>query len=160
MIGLIYPSLLIGIRRLLQRFRRWRKKHGEVEDIIVGYAQPYAVYVHELTRMKLKGKKRPKPSVGRYWDPPGAQAKFLEAPARQMARQLGIVIKNSMERGLSFETSNFQAGLRLQHASQKLVPIDFGPLVASAYTAKKSEETQVASKALQQSSFLKYKKSR
>ena len=54
-------------------------------EVFVGYTSAYALYVHELVAMKLKGQPR-KPSpphIGKYWDPQGSgQAKFLEEPAR------------------------------------------------------------------------------
>ena len=143
-----------GVNKLLGRLRRWGVKHGVVEDVIVGYAQPYAIYVHEAP-MVLKGLPRRKPSTGRYWDPPGARNKFLEEPARQMAKELGVVIARSMKDGLSFQASTYKAGLRLKEASQKLVPIDFGPLIASAYVAKESKEPSVAAEALARSSMLR-----
>jgi hypothetical protein len=143
-----------GVNKLLGRLRRWGVKHGVVEDVIVGYAQPYAIYVHEAP-MVLKGLPRRKPSTGRYWDPPGARSKFLEEPVRQMARELGRAVARSVITGSNFEDALYQAGLKLQAASQKLVPIDFGPLIASAYVAKESKEPSVAAEALARSSMLR-----
>ena len=59
-------------------------------SVRVGYTAGYALFVHELVGMKLKGKPRPKRQDtggdrGLYWDPQGrAQAKFLEEPARRL----------------------------------------------------------------------------
>jgi hypothetical protein len=62
--------------------------------VIVGYTAAYALYVHESVGMKLQGLPRPK-GRGHYWDPQGKeQAKFLEEPARSMAKQLRQVILN------------------------------------------------------------------
>lgn len=64
--------------------------------VIVGYTARYALYVHELVQMKLKGQPRPK-GRGKYWDPQGrGQAKFLEEPARRMANELRNTIKEQM----------------------------------------------------------------
>jgi hypothetical protein len=67
---------------------------GFSTKVAVGYTAAYALPVHEAVAMKLKGQLRGAPEGhpgyrGRYWDPQGkAQAKFLEQPARRMARQL------------------------------------------------------------------------
>lgn len=56
--------------------------------VFVGYTAFYAMYVHEMVEMKLKGQPRRAPSKGNYWDPAGrGQAKFLEAPARDTSRR-------------------------------------------------------------------------
>jgi hypothetical protein len=148
-----------GLEKLNKRLQAMSKKHGKVRDVIVGYTQPYAVYVHESTGMSLKGvprrKSRNRPSIGRYWDPPGAQAKFLEKPARQLAGKLGKTIADSMKKGKSFQDAIYAAGLELQFASQKMVPIDFGALIASAFTATEDKLEQVASQAFQKSSMLR-----
>jgi hypothetical protein len=46
----------------------------------VGFTAKYAVYVHENTEQKLKGKKRPS-GLGVYWGPDG-QPKFLESAVK------------------------------------------------------------------------------
>lgn len=70
---------------------------GLSASVIVGYTASYAVYVHENVEMKGKGLPRKKPSKGRYWDPQGrGQAKFLEEPARSMARELRNIILATM----------------------------------------------------------------
>ena len=58
----------------------------------VGYTAAYAVYVHELVAMKLKGQPRPS-GRGQFWDPQGqAQAKFLEEPARRLTPEMSRII--------------------------------------------------------------------
>lgn len=58
--------------------------------VLVGYTAFYAMFVHEMVEMKLKGLPREPspPHRGNYWDPAGrGQAKFLEAPARDSSRR-------------------------------------------------------------------------
>ncbi len=71
---------------------------GFATSVTVGYTALYALFVHELVKMKLKGKPRPKREKGGktrgfYWDPQGrAQAKFLEAPARRLLPQMRAIV--------------------------------------------------------------------
>lgn len=67
--------------------------------VIIGYTATYAFYVHELVGMKLKGKPRIS-GIGRYWDPRGARAKFLERPARDLAPKLRQIIRDEARKGL------------------------------------------------------------
>lgn len=61
----------------------------------VGYTAFYALFVHEMVQMKLKGKPRPG-GRGLFWDPQGqAQAKFLERPARELRPRMLKLIKES-----------------------------------------------------------------
>jgi hypothetical protein len=64
---------------------------------VVGYTAAYALYVHELIGMRLKGLPRRPPSKGLYWDPQGrAQAKFLEAPFRAFGPDLRRIVLNRL----------------------------------------------------------------
>jgi len=102
----------------------------------VGYTANYALYVHENVEMKLKGQpRRGSDAKGQYWDPQGmGQAKFLEQPAREMASQIANEVRKNYKAGMSIIKALFKAGLLLQRASQKLVPVDTGNLKASAFT--------------------------
>lgn len=67
---------------------------GALFDTVVdvGYTASYAMHVHELVAMKLKGKPRPS-GKGAYWDPQGqASAKFLEEPLRRLLPQMRQII--------------------------------------------------------------------
>lgn len=77
---------------------------GFATTVTVGYTAGYALFVHELVEMKLKGKPRGKKkrknrgkiivSKGLYWDPQGrAQAKFLEEPSRTKLPEMLLMIK-------------------------------------------------------------------
>jgi len=59
---------------------------GFSTKVSVGYTAAYAIYVHELVGMKLKGQRRIS-KIGVYWGPTG-QAKFLEGPARALKPQI------------------------------------------------------------------------
>jgi hypothetical protein len=77
---------------------------GIATTVQIGYTAGYALFVHELVQMKLKGKPRGKKkrkvrgkvivSKGLYWDPQGrAQAKFLEEPSRTKLAEMLLVVK-------------------------------------------------------------------
>ncbi len=146
-------SKITGLKALRQNFNKLSKqaaKDGGKISVIVGYKAKYALNVHEMTKMTLKGKPRAdfgktKAGVsfgggtgkGKYWDPQGkAQAKFLEAPARDKTVQ-GImqkVVIASMKRVPDMKIALVAAGGILQKASMKLVPVDTGNLKDSAFT--------------------------
>ena len=109
---------------------------GADVSVIVGYTARYAVYVHEDTEMKLRGKPRKgKGHRGLYWDPQGqGQAKFLEAPARYLSQELGRIAAVAVKARKTLAQGLVLAGLRLQRESQRLVPIEFSLLKASAFT--------------------------
>lgn len=101
--------------------------------VIVGFTAAYAIYVHEAAEV-LRGKKRPS-GIGNYWDPePQAQSKYLEQPARQLKRELGKIVVQVTKTTGSLERGLIVAGLRLQAAAQKRVPVEYGNLKASAFT--------------------------
>jgi len=67
--------------------------------VAVGYTASYALRVHELVAMKLKGLPRQAPSRGNYWDPAGrGQAKFLEQPVRAFGKTLYQVVTDEMKK--------------------------------------------------------------
>ena len=117
------------------------KRYGPAKpSVVVGFNANYAVFVHENTKMKLKGQKRTgkRPDgtfrEGKYWDPQGrGQSKFLEQPARELQSELGNIIATVTKKTKSLEEGLVIAGLRLQAASQKLVPTDSTNLKGSAF---------------------------
>jgi len=149
-----------GLEKLQKRLQAMQSKYEKVEDVFVGYTQPYAIYVHEATRMTLKGVPRKKPSIGRYWDPPGSGPKFLEKPARELAGILGSMIATLVKRGVTFQDAIYKAGVYLQYQSQRLVPIDFGALFASAFTAKESELEQKSADAYAKSMMFRNRRTK
>jgi len=120
-----------GDKYIQKQLRKMAKK-VDAEDVVVGYTQDYAVYVHERTELKHK---------------PGKQAKFLESPARNLSKEMFRGIKEVMIKTGSLQVALAVAGLRLQAASQRIVPRDTSALAASAYTAKISNAPMKAAEA-------------
>jgi len=100
--------------------------------IRVGYAAPYAKYVHELVGMVLAGLPRPSGN-GTYWSPKGAQAKFLEQPSRMFAKDIGSFITAQVKQKIPVLKAMAKAGLILLRESKRLVPVDTGRLISSGY---------------------------
>lgn len=92
-------------------------KYGDPR-VVVGFTAQYAVYVHENLEA---------------FHPVG-QAKFLEQPARQYAREIGRMVREAVRRGATFAQALLLGGLRLQREAQLLTPVDTGNLRASAFT--------------------------
>ena len=88
-------------------------------SVTVGYTQEYAVYVHENLEAQHA---------------PGKQAKFLEQPARELQPELKEMIGRLSKQKKPLEQVLLLAGLRLQAASQRIVPVDTGALKNSAFT--------------------------
>lgn len=107
----------------LKRLRNEAKADAGV-DVLVGYTQHYAVYVHENLESN---------------HPNGGQAKYLEQPFRELAPELVRIVAAGLKGGLSWRDSLLMAGLRLQRESQELVPVDTGALRASAFTRVANE---------------------
>lgn len=123
-----------GLKKLTAQLSALKHAIGGKSEVVVGYTASYAMFVHENKEMKLKGKSRTG-GKGKYWDPQGrAQAKFLEEPARTMMPELGRVIAEVTKKTGDLDKGLLAAGLRLQRASQLLVPVDTGNLKASAFT--------------------------
>ena len=96
---------------------RRRGRYGSPQ-VRVGYAQSYAVHVHEdLNARHVTG-----------------EAKFLERPAREMAKMLGRMVRDAVRAGTPLVRALYAAGLRLQRESQSRCPVKTGALRASAFT--------------------------
>lgn len=105
---------------------------------VVGFAAPYAKYVHENVEMKLKGQPRPS-GIGVYWGPHG-QAKFLEEPARTMRKQIAARIVEVTRNTKSINRGLYSGAVLLRDEAKERVPVEYGVLKASAFI-----ETVVAS---------------
>lgn len=125
-------------------FRRLAKKHKS-GDVEVGYTASYAVQVHEAERGKknpprtdaqrkaMFAKMRENEERGHVpWA--AGQPKFLEQPFREMSGELVSITGKAIRAGAPLQKALLVAGLRLQGASQKLVPVDLGNLKGSAFT--------------------------
>jgi hypothetical protein len=124
-----------GLGNLQNKLQQLAKNAEALQQksVVVGYTSSYAVPVHENVEMKLKGKPRPS-GIGKYWGPRG-QPKYLEQPAREMEPELRRIIEETAQRTGDVLKGLYLAGLKLQGASQKRVPIEYGFLRASAFTA-------------------------
>lgn len=112
-----------GVPRLLARLKQREMQMGRGArrggvSALVGFAQDYAIFVHEKTGVYH--------AVG--------QAKFLEKPARYLNKEIVRIIKNALLAGMTLARAVILAGLRLQREAQTLTPVDTGALRASAYT--------------------------
>lgn len=115
---------------LTAKMRETQKKASG--SVTVGYSAPYAMFVHEAVGMVLQGLPRPS-GIGNYWDPSGAQAKFLEQPTRQYAKDIGSYICRQMRGGSKLIDALAGAARILLRESKKLVPVETGVLKASGY---------------------------
>lgn len=106
------------IGALIGALRRLGDKVRGRTSVLVGYTQNYALPVHE--RLDV-------------FHPVG-QAKYLEQPARTLAPELAEIARRAYQKGATVEEALLLAGLRLQRASQQLVPVDTGALRNSAFT--------------------------
>lgn len=106
---------------------------GDSGSVVVGYTAKYAVFVHENVEAKNIGKNVPRRSgLGTYWNPGGP--KFLEGPARSLRNMLATITFNAVKGGKTLMQGLLLAGLKLQAESQKVVPVEYGLLRASAFT--------------------------
>lgn len=115
-------AFITGHKAVMAKLNRIADGLTTEVEVQVGYTQHYAIYVHENVNANFKK--------------PGSQAKYLEAPARVMAPELGRVAAETYEATKDLGKSLKVAGLRLQRASQKIVPVEFGFLKNSAFTKK------------------------
>lgn len=112
-----------GTASMLLQLRNLAIKAAKTPSVLVGYTAEYATKVHEDLNMN---------------HPNGGQAKFLEQPAREIQRDLKETIRKEVQAGGTIEDALLLAGMRLQAASQKLVPVDTGNLRGSAFTEFRS----------------------
>jgi len=130
-----------GLDKLQKELRALSRKAkaGAREDVIVGFTQSYAIWVHEIQARHK----------------PGKQWKYLESPARRLATtgELIRLIKTVYEKTNSLTSGMTLAGLRIQREAQEIVPIDTGALRASAFTAKESNVEANARRAFAESEY-------
>lgn len=110
-----------GMSNLNRRFDRMSKQ-AEINNTsaVVGYAQPYSVFVHE--------------NLSAYHAPP-TQAKFLESPARALKGLMRGAIVHVYEQTKDMGRALLAAGDILLKASQRIVPVDTGALRDSGFVA-------------------------
>jgi hypothetical protein len=113
---------ITGISELKRKLARLSKQHGTVEDVVVGFTQSYALYVHEIPARHVVGNMH-----------------YLIGPARRLKRELGNIVEETTANTFSLQNGLLTAGRRLQREAQNEVPVDTGALKASSFTAKESE---------------------
>lgn len=125
----------LELGRLLLKLQAKLKEAASANvDVEVGFSAAHAIHVHEMIPKTL-GEHKPRPSgIGWFWGPPDHGPKFLEAPARELAPELGKMIRQGLKAKLTMAQSLMFAGLRLQRAAQERVPVEHGALRASAFT--------------------------
>ena len=73
---------------------------GLNSSVQVGYTANYALWVHEA-KMVLKGKNRPAPAKGKFWDPQGrATNQFLLKAAQEEKPRMIRIYKSIAGRGI------------------------------------------------------------
>lgn len=107
--------------------------------VVVGFTQNYALPVHEDLEAHH--------DVG--------QAKFLEQPARELADELRDTTAKVYAKTGSLEQGLLIAGLRLQREAQKLVPVKYGALKGSAFTALEKDAAQTSAEAKERGDAMK-----
>ena len=113
---------LSGLSNVLAALEKLKRKYyeGKPPEVVVGYTQRYALYVHERQARHKTGK----------W-------KYLTGPAKQLnnSGELRRNIVMGVKAGAKLNLVLLRAGMRIQGKSQKEVPFDTGALKASAFTA-------------------------
>lgn len=108
-----------GLTRVVAALKAVGAKYGPATPRVhVGYRAAYGIFVHE--------------NLEAYH--PNGQAKFLETPAREEARNIAKIVHDGLKAGLTLEQALLRGGLYLQGKSQELVPVDTGNLRSSAFT--------------------------
>lgn len=121
--------------KLIETLKHYRTKSQEDKDarVVVGYAMPYAMPVHENTEAN---------------HPNGGNAKFLEGPARRLRTTIASIITQTYIKTKNLAQAMFAGGEFLQVASQGECPVKHGSLRASAYTAFAKNEAKARAEGL------------
>ena len=122
---------ITGIKQLLTALKKLEIKsiRDENVSVVVGYNANYAIHVHEDAKAEARRRLRAKGAGRQQW-------KYLEQPTRELGKSLGLIVRSIVKKGGTLIQGLTMAGLRLQRASQKLVPIDTGNLRGSAFTER------------------------
>jgi len=123
-----------GVTTVVTAINKLQKeaKAADETSVEVGFTMSYAVWVHENMDAAHKA---------------GTQAKFLEDPARRLAKVLGQLVTASYKKSGNFEKSLLIAGYRLLREAQQLCPVLTGALRASGYAALSKDADAVATDA-------------
>lgn len=112
-----------GLKRVIGKFkkRKYRTPKDRIISVSIGYAQSYALTVHE--------------KVGGNWTTPGTQAKYLEEPLRTHKNEMAKVIAQVTQSTKSLEKGIIAGGTWLLLKSWSLVPMDTGALRLASFVA-------------------------
>lgn len=113
-------ATVANIERVTQVLNRKKARLAprQASSYAVGFAAPYALYVHEdLTKAH----------------PRGGQAKFLEEPMRTRSLDLATTGNQALRNGKSIDEALLAAGNQLLKFAQALCPVDTGRLRNSGY---------------------------
>jgi hypothetical protein len=113
----IKTGLEIDTSKVIAKMKGESVRGKKQSGVQVGYASPYAVYVHERLDVHHEN----------------GQAKYLEQPARRLGGEMRSLIRNAVKNKDGLEAGLVRAGRLLLEASQALVPVDTGALKASGY---------------------------
>lgn len=127
-------SLKEKLRKVLERYGLASKR----DDVVVGFCQRYALYVHEIQAYHRVG-----------------QWKYLETPTRRLRSELAEIIAKGLRKGFTLQQSQMLAGLRLQREAQLLTPVDTSALRASAFTCPVSQIEAVSQAAFAKSESIR-----
>lgn len=109
-------------------------KRDDRKGAIVGYTGAHALALHEMTP-KHKGEPRPS-GLGVRWGPSLYGSQFLLGPAREFAQDVAGVIADAAKAGKRLAECLYTGGLLIQRQSMLRVPVEYGDLKRSAFTAK------------------------
>lgn len=126
-----------GIERVTAGIKARAEQIGRESavSVLVGYSSKYAIFVHENMEPKTLGQGVPRSSgLGHYWGPADYGPKFLERPARELSKNIWKIVSNVLRRGGTMLQALLTGGNYLQAESQKVVPVEYGFLRASAFT--------------------------
>jgi len=133
---------LSGLSRVLTALEGLKRRYYDAKppEVVVGYTQRYAVYVHEVPAAHKVGK-----------------MKYLTDPARRLNNDgsLKNLILEALKAGKKLNLAVLRAGMRVQRESQEEVPIDTSALRASAFTAYEHEVEGKARAAFDQSEAIR-----
>lgn len=113
---------ITGISTLKRKLAKLSKEHGNVEDVVVGFTQNYALHVHEIPARHVVGNMH-----------------YLIGPARRLSGELRRLVEDTTANTFSLQNGLMAAGRRLLRASVDEVPIDTGALKNSGHVSKESE---------------------
>lgn len=130
-----------GMERLIAKFKHMKAGlPTQKESAATGYTQRYAIYVHEDPIADH--------AEGKTW-------KYLELPARQLSGEIALIVVRVYKKTKSLAQALLMGCLRLQRASQEIVPIDTSALKNSAWTALEKDIPTVSAAAFSKSESIR-----